>query len=204
MRRPWFVLLLPLPFLAAPLHAQSFDVPAFQTPFAENGFGLYAVSPRADHYGALATWRQTGEGKTNLGLRGGYLNVADRETYFAGVEVFRGTEPRSSTGGEVALVTGFGVGWVPDADRVRARLPFGFTWGHRREAGSLAYVPYVHPRVGIDVDFEDDGEGWDEDVDLFGAIDLGFDLEIQRTVLLRFGATLGHEDAIGAGVAFAL
>lgn len=203
MRRWSLALLWPLPLMGAPsLHAQSFDVPAFQTPFAETGFGLYAFSPRADRYGAMATWRQGGD-RTNLGLRGGYLNLADQEAYLAGAEVVRGTESRDSTGGESAIVTGFGVGWVPDEDFVRVRLPLGITWGHRRVAGGLAYIPYLHPRLLLDIDFEDEGDGWDEDVDLGAALDLGFDLEIQRSLLLRFGATIGREEAIGAGVAFA-
>lgn len=199
--RPLALLSLLLP-AAPPLLAQSFDVPAFQTPFVETGVGVYAFSPRADEYGGMATWRQGGD-RTVLGVRGGFVNVADEESYFAGVEVLRGVESRDSTGGEVALVTGFGVGWVPDADFVRARLPIGLTWGHRRVAGSLAYVPYLHPRLVLDVDFVDEGDGWDEDLDLGAALDLGFDLEIQRSLLVRFGATIGHEDAIGAGLAFA-
>lgn len=200
-RRP-FAFLLPLLLGSTALHAQTFDVPSFRTPFVENGVGVYAFSPQADEYGGLLTWRQAGE-RTDVGLRGGYLNVADQAAYTLGVEVARTTAPREGSRGAAALVTGFEVGWAPDEDRARARLPLGIVWGHRREAAGLAYIPYLHPRVLLDVDFEDAGGGWDEDLDLGFAVDLGFDAEIQRSMLLRFAATLGHEAAIGAGVAFA-
>ncbi len=187
---------------AARLPAQSFDVPSFRTPFAENAVGVYAFSPSSDEYGGMATWRQAGD-RTDVGLRGGYLNVADQSAYMLGVEVARSTDDRDGSGGASAFVSGFGVAWAPDDDRLRARLPFGIVLGHRRDADGLAYIPYVHPRVLLDVDFEDRGDGWDEDLDLGFAVDLGVDAEIRSSLLLRFSATLGREEAIGAGVAFA-
>lgn len=202
MTRRSSVLLFPLLLGTTALNAQSFDVPSFRTPFAENGLGVYAFSPEADEYGGLLTFRRAGK-RTDVGLRGGYLNIADHAAYTMGVEVARTTAPREGSRGAAALVTGFDVGWAPDTDRARARLPLGIVWGHRREAGGLAYIPYLHPRILLDVDFEDAGDGWDEDLDLGFAMDLGFDAEIQRSLLLRFAATLGREAAIGAGVAFA-
>jgi hypothetical protein len=191
--------------LPASARGQGFDVPSFQSPFAEAGIGLFALSPEADRYGGLVTWRQSGE-RVDLGLRGGFLEIAGGDhAYFAGVEIKRGPGRRDATGGEAALVSGLGVGWSPDQDFVRIRVPLGITFGRRHEAGALAVIPYVHPRALIDVDLEEEvdanGEDrWDEDTDLNFDVDLGFDVEFSRSVLARFAATLGHDEAIGVGV----
>lgn len=205
MRRPgWSIVLLVL--AAAPARAQSFDAPSFQTPFRESGFGAYALSPSADEYGGMAILRRSGT-RVDLGLRAGVFDRTTDSRYFAGVEVKRGAEPADATGTEIAMVTGFGVGWIPDRDEMRLRFPLGFTWGARHEAGSLAYVPYVHPRALLDVDLvqspaDRPDEDWDSDVNLGFDLDLGFDLEIRRAVALRFAATLGTDDVVGVGVAF--
>lgn len=191
---------------AAPLHGQSFDAPSFQTPFRESGFGAYAFSPTADDVGGMAILRRSGE-KVDLGLRFGLLDRTTDERYFAGVEVKRGAARGDARGSEAAMVTGFGVGWIPDHDRIRLRFPLGFTWGVRHEAGSVAYVPYVHPRALFDLDFEQapaggvDEEDWDSDLDLGFDVDLGFDIEIRRAVAVRFAATLGTDDVVGVGLA---
>jgi len=191
--------------LPASARGQSFDVPSFQSPFAESGIGLFALSPEADRLGGLVTWRQSGE-RVDLGLRGGLLEIAGGgQAYLAGVEIKRGRGDRDATGGEAALVSGLGVGWAPDQDFVRIRMPLGITIGKRHEAGALAIIPYVHPRALIDVDLREQvdasGEGrWDEDTDLNFDVDLGFDVEFSRSVMARFAATLGHDEAIGAGI----
>ena len=184
--------------------AQSFDVPAFQTPFAESGFGLFAFSPQSDRIGAMAIWRQSGD-RVDLGLRGGFLEFDTGEAYFAGVEVKSGRGHRDDTGTEAALVSGLGIGWAPDQDFARVRLPLGVSIGKRHTAGSLAFVPYVVPRLLLDVNLAEvedpDGGGrWDEDTDVHFDLDLGFDVEFSRLVTARFGATLGHDEVIGVGL----
>lgn len=188
---------------AAPLRGQSFDVPSFQTPFPETGLGLLAVYPDGERMGATVLWRQAGPGST-LGVRAGLQEFGGETGYLAGVDYNSHGRSDAGDGFEGALVSGLGVGWVPDADVVRARLPLGFVWGWRHAADGLAIVPYFGPRALLDVTFRDPGiageEEWDEDLDLHLNLELGFDVELARSVKLRFGATLGHEDVVGAGV----
>ncbi|MDX1623799.1 MAG: hypothetical protein R3199_07440 [Gemmatimonadota bacterium] len=187
----------------APLRGQSFDVPSFQTPFPETGLGLLAFYPDADHAGAALLWRQAGE-RSTIGVRAGVQDFGGEIGYLAGVDYNSHGRPDGGDGFEGALVSGLGVGWAPDADVVRARLPLGFVWGWRHPADGLAIVPYFGPRALLDVTFREEtvagSEEWDEDVDLHLNFELGFDVELARSVKLRFGATLGHEDVVGAGV----
>lgn len=187
------------------IRAQSFDVPSFQTPFAETGLGVYAFYPRAEDVGFVAAWRQSRD-RLTLGLRGGFLGVAEDDAFLAGAEIKTGGKRGSHDGSAVAFVSGMGVGWIPDRDFVQVRFPLGFTWGSRRSIGGLAVLPYLHPRAVFDVELEKEAAGgpdvddqWNEDASLHFNIDLGFDVEFNRSVKLRFATTLGHDDAVGFG-----
>lgn len=182
--------------------AQPFDTPSFQTPFPGTGVGAFLLYPDVDEPGGMALWRQAGESVT-LGLRGGAFDVGGDRGYLFGVDLngHGRDEARGSFAGTV--VGGFGVGWIPDRDVVQARVPLGFTWGWRHETSSLRFFPYFGPRAVLDVNFarEPDGDrDWEEDLDLNLNWDLGFDVEVSRSVRLRFGGTVGHDEALGAGI----
>lgn len=198
-------------FLATsgPASGQTYDVPAFQTPYGESGLGLYMIFPNdVDDVGVMGTWRQAGE-YVDIGLRGGVLDVGGDLGLFGGVdlsnELIRHSENFPL---DVAWASGVGVGGVPDRDVGLVRVPVGFSLGRTvtTEGGEVGFLPYVYPRVALDFLFRDDGQGagdGDGDrTDLHFDVDLGFDVDLQESWKLRFAATVGHNEAVGAGISF--
>lgn len=192
---------------ASPALAQTYDVPAFQTPYGESGLGLYMIFPNdVDDVGVMGTWRQAGE-YVDIGLRGGILDVSGEVGLFGGVdlsnELVRHTENFPL---DVGWVSGVGIGGVPEFDFGLLRVPFGFTLGREltSEGGEVGFLPYVYPRLALDFLFRDDepGEGGGDDTELNFDVDLGFDVDLQQSWKLRFAATLGHNEAIGLGMSF--
>lgn len=192
---------------AAPALAQTYDVPAFRTPYGESGLGLYMIFPNdVDDVGVMGTWRQAGE-YVDIGLRGGILDVSGEVGLFGGVdlsnEVIRHTENFPL---DVAWASGIGIGGVPDLDVGLLRVPFGFSLGRSvtTNGGEVGLLPYVYPRLALDFLFRDDGPGGGggDDTELHFDVDLGFDVDLQQSWKLRFAATLGHNEAIGLGMSF--
>lgn len=191
---------------AGPLGAQTYDVPSFRSPYGESGYGLYFISQNdADDPGALLTWRTSGAA-VDAGLRFGVLDVRGDAGLFGGVEL-RDRLVRASPDFplDVAWVSGAGVGTVPDADFTVLRVPFGVSLGRsvHLEDGTV-FIPYAHPRLALDAFFFDPpGPGGDDsDTELNFDLDLGFDFDFGGDLTLRFGVTLGENDALGVGVAF--
>lgn len=189
---------------ASPAVAQTYDVPAFQTPYGESGLGLYMIFPNdVDDVGVMGTWRQAGE-YVDIGLRGGILDVGGEVGLFGGVdlsnELVRHTEDFPL---DVAWASGVGIGGVPEFDFGLLRVPFGFPVGRTvtSSGGEVGFLPYVYPRLALDFLFRDDAAGGNE-TELNFDVDLGFDVDLQQSWKLRFAATLGHNEAIGLGLSF--
>lgn len=200
--RSVIVALFLLGMTAAGGRAQTYDTPAFQTPYGESGLGLYLVfQNEVDDIGVMGTWRQAGD-DLDLGLRGGLLDAGGSVGIFGGVdlsnELVRATEDFPL---DVAWVSGIGLGVVPDFDFSTVRVPLGATFGREIEAEDVVILPYFYPRLALDFLFLDDPPG--DQTDLHLDVDLGADLDFGQDWRLRFAFTLGHSEAIGLGLSFA-
>ncbi len=185
---------------AQPAMAQPWDTPSYNTPYGENGFGLYLNFVNdVDDIAAAVTYRQSGS-VLDWGLRGGVADVGDDLSLFGGVDLknqfVRATE---SFPLDVAWVTGAGISYVFDPEVGLFRIPFGFSLGRaiQTEDGKLTVTPYGYPKLALDV-----GLGDNSDTELHFEVDLGADFKFAPRWFLRFGATIGNASAIGFGIAF--
>jgi len=204
-----FVLLVPfLIFLAAarPAAGQAWDAPSFMPSHPVDELGVFALDPPVGDFGLVGFWRQSG----NLGL-GVRVGILDRE--FDGTAFVVGSEfftplLRATPGSplEALLVLGAGATFE---DGILARIPLGVSVGARLEnaEGEVAFTPYVHPRVGLDIFADDD----DSVTELAFLVDFGLDVEVTPSVTVRAAYTWvtggvddlagGRKNALGAGLA---
>jgi hypothetical protein len=83
------------------------------------------------------------------------------------------------------------------------RVPLGVSVGvDIPTSGSVRILPYIHPRVALDLVAFDTPDGEETDTDLNVELDLGADIGLGQQFVLRVGATIGEWDAIGVGVAY--
>lgn len=171
--------------------AQAWDSPSFMPPQEAGSLGLYAVDPQGGEWGVMALWRRAGA-TTTLGLRAGVFDFDD-----ARVTVGADLGRRLITAGPdlpVDLTGTLGIG-AAFGDGTFARVPVGLSVGRRFNAENWAFVPYVHPRVGLDL-----VTNGDSDSDISFTTDLGADFYLGQSVLLRFGIALGDHRTVGFGV----
>ncbi|MFQ5890402.1 MAG: hypothetical protein ACE5JR_10170 [Gemmatimonadota bacterium] len=190
---------------ASALRAQTFDTPSFNTPYGEDGLGLYLLFQNdADDVAGILTWRQSGD-VVDLGLRGGLVDAFGEVGLFGGVDLKNElVAADESFPLDVAWVTGFGIGFVPDAgprdrDFGIVRIPGGVSLGRelKVENSEVMLTPYLYPRLALDILFADF-----DDEDLHFDVDLGMDAQFAERFKLRMGVTVGENEAIGFGVAF--
>lgn len=208
-KRPLFVVVAALAAvtLAAPAaRAQAWDVPSFNTPYGEDGYGLYLLFQNdVNDPGGMLTWRRSGP-DFDIGFRGGAISSSWASPpgqsslgLFGGIDVKNEwIHADEQFPLDVAWVTGAGLGWVPDHDVALFRIPFGFSLGRSLVEPNTTITPYVYPRVLLDAAFQDGPNHLDGNFDL----DLGVDVMLQQRWKLRFAATVGQDDALGFGVAF--
>lgn len=178
-----------------------YDAPSFNTPFGEDGFGLFLNFVRdVNDLAGEATYRWSGS-VVDLGVRGGLIDVDSNLGLFGGLdlknEFVRATESFPLA---VAWVTGAGITWVFDAEVGLFRIPFGFSFGRaiETESGDLTITPYLYPRIAVDIPMSTPGA----DTKVHFDVDLGADFQFAPRWFLRFGATVGYSGAIGFGIAF--
>src|SRR5690606_22863088 len=92
---------------------------------------------------------------------------------------------------------------------ILARVPLGVSIGARLEdaVGAAALLPYVHPRLGLEILADDD----DSVTELAFMVDFGLDVEVTPSVTVRAAYTWvtggvddvfgGGKNALGAGLA---
>jgi hypothetical protein len=185
--------------------AQTHDVPSFNTPYGEDGGGIYFVLQDFDDPGVVATWRWASS-VLDVGLRGGLIDTRSDLGLLAGLDLKNEFVRRSDEFPfDVAWVSGVGIGWVPDDDTGILRVPFGISVGREveLEGSSSSLTPYVHPRLALDVRFLPDVPGADDtDTSLGFDIDFGVDWQWRDGYALRFALTVGRNEAFGVGLAF--
>lgn len=194
--------------------AVTWDLPAFHSPYSEDGVAFHLSLPdRMDGFGASAAWRFPAE-VAELGARGG-VHVVDGElALLAGGDV-RGTLVRAS--GDFPLdvvgIVGTGLGWMPQLDVTMLRIPAGVSAGRRAEVGGGWVAFYVHPRLGLDARFSPTPRGPEagggdgtsrfrrgDELSLHADVDFGLDVETAAGLRLRAAVTVGHSEAVGLGV----
>lgn len=185
-----------------PLAAQdAWDVPSFQPPRPVHELGAYLIVPDRDDLGIMALWRQPGG--LNLGVRAGLLidRDSDRSTKYGGLVGVDVQGPLRRYGPQfpVDLSWTAGVGGTFNStDEVR--IPIGVSAGRRVDFDTVVLYPYVHPRVGIDIELD----AGDDDTDTrFGfTTDVGLDLVLRQQVMLRLAASLLDRTGFGVGLAW--
>jgi len=188
---------------AQPAEAQvAWDAPFFVPPRAGTGWGLALLDPAPGDLGVLGFWR--GRSGT-IGLRGGLAERGDDElSAFAGID-WAGPLVRRSSDFPLDLDWIIGAG-LSAGDEILLSFPFGVTLGAAFAAESVAFGPYLSPRLVLDAWTGDDRPPNDrpgrrrDRLDLELAVDLGLDVAFDPGWTLRFGATLGDRDALAIGV----
>ena len=200
MRARWTALLasfvLLVPASAAAQGIGAWDAPIFLPPRPGDDLGVYLIDPSGGEWALAGIWRQSGN--LNLGVRAG---IADDEGD-DGISVLFGAEfygPIARSGRAFPL----DIAWLLGAgatvnDGTFLRIPAGLSIGRVFASGGLVFLPYAVPRVALDIF----AVGDETETEFSFTADLGVDLEIDRSLLLRFGVALGEHDAIGVGLAW--
>jgi hypothetical protein len=175
------------------------DSPLLLPPNAPGGMGIFLVDVSGGDLGVLGTWRSPG---WNFGLRAGIAEGRGNDLGVYGGIDFAGSLTRSTEEFplDIDWVFGAGMGIV---DGALISVPLGLSLGHAFDSDGVGFVPYLTPRVVLDACIDCDRFREDEDdVSLDFAADLGLDLRVTRSFLIRFGATLGDREAVAIGIAF--
>jgi hypothetical protein len=177
----------------------AWDSPMLLPPNPPDGLGLYLVDVEGGDLGVLGTWRSPAR---SLGLR---LGIADGYGNNLGVyggfdmvgNLTRSTEEFPI---DIDWVFGAGLGIV---DGALISIPLGLSLGHAFENEGVGFVPYLSPRVVLDACIDcGPYRRSNDDVRLDFAVDLGLDLRVSRSLLVRFGASLGDREAVAIGLGF--
>jgi hypothetical protein len=181
--------------------AQVYDHPQFITPYDETGFGAYLIVVNdINDFGGMVTFRKAGD--ANLGVRGSINAAGDDVAFNGGLDVYKQfVEVSESFPLDVAWVTGFGLGYVTggcDGGCAILRIPAGVSVARQfvSDDGKWALVPYVAPRIALDIGISG------PDTKVHFDTDLGLEMRFSEQWLLRFGVTLGSNNALGFGIVF--
>lgn len=176
--------------------AQAWDAPSFLSPRPGNDIGLYIFDPSRGDWGISGIWRQTGD--LGLGVRLGIVDTKRSTRVLFGAEFFQ-TLLDSDAGATFDLAWTLGAGATLN-DGTFLRIPAGLSIGRAVELGTVGLLPYLHPRIALDVF----SLGGDTDTELGLTVDLGADVALGTDWMLRIGASLGDHDAFGVGIAYIL
>lgn len=181
------------------LVAQAWDAPSFFSPRPGEDLGVYVVKPDGGgDVGVAGIWRQSGN--INLGVRAGLTD----DMIHVGGEFYDELDllgPASPVA--VSWVLGFGASF--DDNVTWLRLPLGVSVGVPLDAGGMRITPYVHPRAALDFVTRGSGDEEVSNTDFHVPVDIGADIEVGPSLVLRVGATLDDgRNAFGAGAAWRL
>lgn len=184
---------------AAPGWAQvAWDSPILLSPTVpEPGVGVFLVEPAGGSLGVLTTWRPSGAA-SRMQFRAGIAEDAGGELAALGGIDASGLLSRASDSFplDVGWVVGAGLGV---GDFVHVAFPAGLIAGRTfASADGVAFTPYASPRIVVDGTFDAPGDGIDLDL----AVDIGLDVALAESWLIRFGGTLGDREALAIGIVF--
>lgn len=194
--------------------AQRWDAPLFFSPRPMDDVGIYYVRTDRDNdfggfgdaNGLQLIWRQSGN--LNLGVHLGTGDIENiGESILVGAELYG---PLSRVGASTGLLVNWsaGIGAAfgdlgDDVEYIDFSVPVGVSLGMRLGSGSTALVPFVHPRVSLDVVAVTVNDIEETETEIGFAADLGAELNLGERFLLRGAFTFGKDrDAFGVGLAY--
>lgn len=179
------------------------DAPTFFSPRPMDDVGIYAFKTNAasigDPTGLKLIWRQSGN--LNLGVHAGTADLGNvGEAILLGGEFYG---PLSGATASTGLVMswGLGAGAVFGDDYIDLSVPLGVSIGMNLGTGGVSLLPYVHPRVSLDVSSFGSGANEVTDTNLGLSVDVGVDVGLGERFILRAGGSFGDREAYGAGLA---
>lgn len=203
-RRSLLVAILATPVFAGTSAAQvGWDAPTFFSPRPMDDVGIYAFKTDAaaldDPTGLKLVWRQSGN--LNLGVHAGTGDLDNiGEAILLGGEFYGPlTSMTASTG--LIMSWGLGAGAVFGDNYIDLSIPLGVSVGLNLGSGGVSLLPYVHPRVSLDVSSFDTPVGEETDTNIGLSVDVGVDVGLGQSFILRAGGSFGDRDAFGAGLA---
>lgn len=170
------------------------DVPSMLHPGAPAGLSVLLMEAHpGDGLGALAVWRET-SAPVGLGFRAGLAEELDDDVAATfGIDVSGALAgPEGPGEPQIMWWTGAGLGV---GDEVAVSLPLGLVVGWQAQEEGISFMPYLGAHLALDA-----VTGPGDDLDLDGAVDLGLDLDFDRSLTVRFGAAVGDRDALAVGV----
>lgn len=180
------------------------DAPTFFSPRPMDDIGIYAFKTDAaslgDPTGLKLIWRQSGN--INLGVHAGTGDLDDfGDAILLGAELYGPLAGATASTGLI-MSWGIGAGAVFGGDYIDLSIPLGVSIGLNLGSGGVSLLPYVHPRVSLDVSSFDVGPNEEETETNIGfEIDLGVDVNLGRSLILRAGGSFGDREAFGLGIA---
>ena len=194
--------------------AQRWDAPLFFGPGEMDELGLYYMRTDRDTdigdfgnaNGLKLIWRQSGN--LHLGVQVGTGDIENiGESILIGAELYG---PLSRVSGSTGLLVNWSAGigaafgdFDNDVDYIDFSVPVGVSVGMRLGSGSVSVVPYIHPRVSLDVVAVTVNDVEDSDTEVGFAADLGAEFNLGSRFMLRGAYTFGSErDAFGVGLAY--
>src|SRR5687768_15799977 len=179
------------------------DAPTFFRPRPMDDVGIYGFKTDSDFLGdptgIKLMWRQSGN--LNLGVHAGTADLDDiGDAILLGGEFYGPlTGATASTG--LIMSWGVGAGAVFGENYVDLSIPVGVSIGMNLGTGGVSFLPYIHPRVSLDVSSFDVAEDVEEtDTNIGLTIDVGVDVGLGERFILRAGGSFGDRDAFGAGL----
>lgn len=202
VRRTLLMAALATPLFAFDAGAQTWDAPLFFSPKPMDDIALYyfrsdVPSLGGGMNGVKVGWRQSGN--LNLGLQAGVGDLDDMgNTILVGAEFY---QPLSGLSASTGLITSWhlGAGASFGEGYVDLRVPLGVSVGINVGSG---VVPYVHPRVSLDLAAVDVNGVEETTTDVGFAVDLGADLNLGDRLVLRAAYTIGSRNDVGKRDAF--
>jgi hypothetical protein len=182
---------------AAPLAAQSFFAPGLQ-PSQITGREATVALVDAGSAGVVGQWRQPlARPKTQLTLEAGLLgsNGGGSSQILLGAGVaYQVATVSENLPVDIALTGGLG---LSSGGGSTLTIPVGASVGRRFDLdGGFVVTPYLHPQLALTR--VSVGSVSNSDLDL--NIDLGANVQINPTMAIRLGFSLGQSDALALGV----
>ena len=190
------VLALAAALAAVPSHAQVFT-PPFMSPIPTSDFGVYLSD--VGEIAIEGIWRRGSRGGSDVGLRAGYADRNDG-ALLLGVEV---RNPVVLAGAPIGLAFTAGAQGIVGEGTTALGGQVGFSAGQALPAGTFTVTPYIHPRLSVVADLDDnDTVENEDDIEVDVRADIGADFSFASGITLRLDFNLAEGASWGLGLAW--
>ncbi|MGH7463209.1 MAG: hypothetical protein ACREMA_19555, partial [Longimicrobiales bacterium] len=175
------------------------DAPSYFSPKPMDDIGLYVSRSTSvdEATGLSGIWRQSGN--VNLGVRAGIGDLNDAGgTVLVGAELY-GPLNSLLPGTAVDISWILGAGAVFGSRHTLFSVPVGASFGLQLGSGGVQILPYVYPRVSLDITAVEFNGREETDMQAGFAVDLGADVSLGERFILRVGGSLIDREAFGVG-----